>query len=407
MLTKDLMKFRRRGEYLKPVFIETADNRLLELATELLTVYSSTGEKTMTRGEIDELAAPVVKGWHDLTVAKGLHKLITDRCEYSQPEHFDYPAMRKQVFLKAAELLGNGNLSYEEYAAAITEKEDLKQFATGDVFADLPENERLSVFKTLYPRELLERYNVAQVQALLMYASELDIKVGANNAAELRRLFKYLKFFRLLAKIEEIKAPAGCKGMHFVRMQVSGPASMLDSLRKYGMQLAVFFPAVCALPKWSLKAEIKMRNRNGRLVLDEKSGLVSHYRNFSAYVPEEVIMFHRLFKQKVEDWKIVGEAPFIHNGRELFFPDLSFEHESGQVFHLELFHRWHRGELAKRLEYCSANPDSKLIIGVDRALLKNGFDTELNNNAYFSDKGFLFRDFPGVDRVRKLLNKQI
>ncbi|QSH40180.1 DUF790 family protein [Lentisphaerota bacterium ZTH] len=406
MLTKDLMRYRRRGDYLKPIFIDTGDAKLLEFATELLAVYGDTGGKALTRGEIDELADPIVKGLSDLCLAKGLYKLITDRCEFAQPEHFDYSAMRKKVFLRASQLLRQQNCSFEKLAGHMNDDE-LQRFAAGDIFADLPENERLSRFRPLFPRELLERYNTAQVQALLMYAAELDIKVGAENAAELRRLFKYLKFFRLLAKIEEIKSPVGCKDMNFVRLQVSGPASMLDSLRKYGMQLAVFFPAVCALPRWSIRAEIKLRDRKHRLVLDEKSGLVSHYRNFSAYVPEEVMMFHRLFKQKVKDWKIVGEAPFIKNGREIFFPDLSFEHESGKVIHLELFHRWHRGELAKRLVFCNNDPTCPLLIGVDRSLLKSGYDNELQNDSFFSEKGFLFRDFPGVDRVRKLLNSLV
>ncbi len=39
MLTKDLMKFRRSGETVKPVFIAVDDPANLELASELLAVY--------------------------------------------------------------------------------------------------------------------------------------------------------------------------------------------------------------------------------------------------------------------------------------------------------------------------------------------------------------------------------
>jgi len=44
-------------------------------------------------------------------------------------------------------------------------------------------------------------------------------------------------------------------------------------------------------------------------------------------------------------------------------------------------------------------------MGVDRALLKGELTQLLENSAYFQKKGFLFRDFPGVSRVKKLLEK--
>jgi predicted nuclease of restriction endonuclease-like RecB superfamily len=240
---------------------------------------------------------------------------------------------------------------------------------------------------------------------LLIYADEMEIKVADDRQAEMRRLFKYLKFFRLLADIEQLKPSSSEKGFLKMRLNVSGPASLLENTRKYGLQLASFFPAVCAMRKWSLKADVKLKDKRYRLILDESSGLVSHYRNFSAYVPEEIAMFHRLFKQKVEDWKIVGDTPFIKGqGQEIIFPDLSFCDSAGQVMHLELFHRWHYGSLLKRLEFCEKNMDLPLLLGVDRSLLNNAeLKTLLESHPYFSERGFLFRDFPGVDRVHKML----
>ena len=134
--------------------------------------------------------------------------------------------------------------------------------------------------------ELLERYNVAQVQGLLMTAKSLQIRADHADPAELRRLFKYLKFFRLLAEIRQ-DGPA-----YIIR--ISGPLAIFSNTRKYALQLAAFFPAVLLLKKWKLTAEIEWKNRSLQLILDEKSNLRSHDRNFSAYVPEEIAMFHRL-----------------------------------------------------------------------------------------------------------------
>jgi predicted nuclease of restriction endonuclease-like RecB superfamily len=406
MLTKDLLKFRRRGDYIKPVFIGTVDPMLLELAEKLLAVYSFEQDSGgMTRGEISELVEPVLKSVSDPKISRGLNKLIQDRCIFEQPAEYDYAEMRRQVFRRSAELLKQ-HTEFETYRETILNDPENGDFVRQDIFADLPENEHLVKLKPMFPRELLERYNCAQVQSLLIYADEMEIKVADDRQAEMRRLFKYLKFFRLLADIEQLKPSSSEKGFLKMRLSVSGPASLLENTRKYGLQLASFFPAVCAMRKWSLKADVKLKDKRYRLILDESSGLVSHYRNFSAYVPEEIAMFHRLFKQKVEDWKIVGDTPFIKGqGQEIIFPDLSFCDSAGQVMHLELFHRWHYGSLLKRLEFCEKNMDLPLLLGVDRSLLNNAeLKTLLDAHPYFSERGFLFRDFPGVDRVHKMLS---
>jgi uncharacterized protein len=406
MLTKDLVKFRRQGKYVRPNFIETDNSALLQIAEDLLTVYhGQEAGGNLTRGEIEELVEPVLKSHRDLKLTRGFNKLILDRCEFSQAEDFDYPTLRREIFLKAAELLKQGPENHEEYHQKIIND---SEFAKHDIFADLPENETLTKFKEVFPRELLERYNCAQVQGLLFHASEMEVKVASPDPAELRRLFKYLKFFRLLAEIKQLKSPVGKKDTLVMHLKISGPASMLENSRKYGLQLAAFFPAVCALPQWQLKADVKLTNKIYRLNLDETSNLISHYRNFSAYIPEEIIMFHRLFKQKIKDWQISGETPFIKTHKdEIVFPDLNFQNKDGKIIHLELFHRWHRGALLKRLEFCETNPDLPLLLGVDRALLKGELTELLENSEYFQKKGFLFRDFPGVARVNKLLNENI
>jgi len=409
MLTKDLVKFRKQGKYVRPIFIAADDSSLLRIAEDLLTVYHGQEEgENLTRGEIEELVEPVLKSHRDLKLTKGFNKLILDRCEFSQAEDFDYPTQRRQVFLKAAELLKQGPVNYESYHQQLINDPEIKDFAAHDIFADLPENETLTKFKEVFPRELLERYNCAQVQGLLFHASEMEIKVASPDPAELRRMFKYLKFFRLLAEIKQLKSPAGDKKTVVMHLKISGPASMLENSRKYGLQLASFFPATCALPKWQLKADVKLSNKIYRLNLDEKTSLVSHYRNFTAYIPEEIIMFHRLFKEKIKEWQISGETPFIKTQKdEIVFPDLNFQNKDGKIIHLELFHRWHRGALLKRLEFCESNPDLPLLLGVDRALLKGELTQMLEDSAYFQKKGFLFRDFPGVARVNKLLNENI
>lgn len=49
MLTRELLKFRRKGGFL-PAFVDASDPALLRLAGELLEVYRGAREARMTRG---------------------------------------------------------------------------------------------------------------------------------------------------------------------------------------------------------------------------------------------------------------------------------------------------------------------------------------------------------------------
>jgi len=278
MLTKDLLKFRRSGEYLKPFFVAVDDSELLELAAKLLAVYESgAGADGLTRSELEEMIEPLLRSYRDVKVAKGFNKLILDRTSFEQPGDYDYPAMRRKLFTVSARTLYQTNGDYQQYSDAFNADAELEKFIAAGLYADLPDNERLIGMKKIFAKELLERYNCSQVQSLLFYCSEMEVTAGDSNPAELRRLFKYLKFFRLLADITRIKPSGkGWEGVTAMHMKISGPASIFENTRKYGLQLASFFPAICALEKWTVKAEIKLDASRFRLNLDESAGLVSH-----------------------------------------------------------------------------------------------------------------------------------
>ena len=120
-------------------------------------------------------------------------------------------------------------------------------------------------------------------------------------------------------------------------------------------------------------------------------------------------MFSKLFKKKIEDWKIVETASFLDTGnQELIFPDFSFKNRDGKLIHIEFFHRWHSTQLLKRIEYCNNTPNLPLIIGVDRFLYnKSEIKNKLDSSNWFNQNGILFRDFPGVDRIHKKLKELI
>jgi len=384
----------------QPRFVAVTNPDLLALAEQLLAVYRL--EQQPTRGELDEALAPLLGGARDPLLAKGLNKLLQDRSDFTQPGAEDYPALRAQLFAASARLLSQpGELTPESLTAQLQADIALPTgFLDGGIYADLPENERLVAFRDLPAAQLLERYNLALVQSLLLRAQHLRLCVSSPDPAHMRRLLKYLRFFRLLAQLA--RDPAQPEALQLI---IDGPASLFDTSKKYGLQLASFFPAVCQLERWRLETEVEWHGQRRPLVLDERAGLVCPYRNFGAYVPEEIKLFHQHFKATVPDWQIVGDTPFLDaGGQALVFPDLSFRHPDGALVHLELFHRWHVAPLQQRLPWLAERPRTPLILGVDRALAEQTAIAELlAAHPWFAQRGLLFKDYPTVTKARACL----
>ena len=355
-----------------------------------------------------ELATQAAQGFRTPKLAQGILKIVDDQAVVSSPQDMDYPAARFSLFKKAAEIIrahpGQTEEQYQQRLAQATADNPLA--ARESIYEDLPENDRLVKLAFITPKQVLERYNCGLVQGLLLHAGSIQLTVHDTDPAKLRRLFKYLKFFRLLARISADNNAEGENTLEKLSIVIDGPASIFDQSKRYGFQLACFFPAVCALDHWSMRAEINWKESKRFLVLDESSGLVSHYHNFTAYVPEEIQLFHRYFKESVKDWTIVGNAPFIRgDGNDVAFPDFSFQHAGGTIVHLELFHRWHATQIMTRLDWLKKNPSAPLVVGIDRFLLKDeALQSRLETDDALKPRIFLFSDYPTVDKTLRCLN---
>lgn len=377
-----------RSGSVKPKQIAVNDAELLELAAELLELYTTGTESGLQRYELADMVSTVIKSSTQPKIASGLDKLLLDRCNFAPAAEVDYCALRRERFLASGKLLRQGVLEEN--------RDDM------DIYGDLPEFEKLQEFKPLSPEQLLAKYNLAQAQSLLLHAGMLRLKLTDPEVSELRRVMKAVKFFRLLAQFST-PAPGT------VTMEISGSYTLFGPTAKYAISLASLLPVLCRVKKWTLEADVKLKNRDLKLKLSDKNGFVSPNNAFSTYIPEEIRLYHKLFAQKSETWVIAGETPFIDTGdQQIIFPDLSFCNKlTGELMHLELFHRWHQGQLAQRLEKLNSMPALPLFIGIDRALVKgeNGENEIRSRYPEIAGKIWFFRDFPGVDNTLRMLKK--
>ena len=292
MLTKDLLQYKIKSGQISPQFVNPTDEQLLSIAEQLITIFEDS--INTPRATLLEASKQVIDSTPKAPIIKrGLEKLLLDRTEFDTAPNEELIAFRKKLFTETSRLLSQEQFQdYEAYQHKVLEtiaegsrpeiaptEEDARADRSrpeiapteevelgAKLYADLPSHQPVLTFNTLSAERLLHRYNAAQVQGLLLHCNSLTLKLSDSMTAELRQLFKYLRFNQLLSTIR--------KQEELYEITVDGPLNLFYKTKRYGMNLANFFLAVLHQPKWELTAEIQFRNKRvSRLSLDESCGI--------------------------------------------------------------------------------------------------------------------------------------
>jgi hypothetical protein len=401
MLTKDLLQYKTKKGQIFPQFVNPVDNELLAIAEQLITVFeasSNTPRATLLESNkqvIDSTSgSPIVK--------RGLEKLLLDRTEFDTAPNEELIAFRHKLFTETSRLLSEKQFrDYTDYQQSVQEQFDETELGA-KLYADLPSCQPVLTFNTVSAERLLHRYNAAQVQGLLLHCNTVTLKLADSMTAELRQLFKYLRFNQLLSTIR--------KEGELYQITVDGPLNLFYKTKRYGMNLANFFIAVLHQPKWELAAEIQFRNKQRYLLsLDESCGIKPISQQFLAYIPEDIQLFQTMLQNKTDDWQIRPGSQFLPLAGDFYcFPDYQLVHSSGVETAIELFHPWHQGHLIARLNTLAEQKDVSLILGVSKELEKKPLIAEaLETSTYFAAFGFTFRDVPTMRSLLPILNSLI
>jgi predicted nuclease of restriction endonuclease-like RecB superfamily len=390
MLTRELLEHGVRGGVLRPRFVDPRQPALLELAEDLVGVVAlGAGE---TRGALEEALLARARSHPRPRVALGLVKLLLDRMTFEEPDEAA-ETLRQRVFAEAQEVrralprdasLEAGLAALAARLAAVTGRDlDLLR---RDLYRDLGDERPLVSWDPLAAPALLDRYNLALAQGLLVYSRRVVLTVERAGTAEVRRLLRWLRFCRLVAEIRR-------EGDAW-SLAVEGPAALFDSGKKYGLMLATFLQAVPLLEAYRLDAEVTLPRRAPvNLQLTHLDPLVSPLAAGAGHVPEEI----RRTLEGLEGgaWTVeLSPEPRPVGATGLCVPDLALRHPGrGLEIAVELFHPWHRHALERRLAELSARPDPHLLLGVDRALAK---DPEVARRLEGEAQVFLFNAFPGA-----------
>jgi uncharacterized protein len=364
LLTADLVRVRRRGGTLSLVPLSDRTRpRALEIARAYVdAVQAVQGER---RDALDAALAAVPLGVRERKLAAGLRKLILDRCTFEVASPVDPIEARQVVFRRAAEARrGVEGFDRGVVLAEVATHWGVAPEALEDaLYADVRGAQVLTHFDALTGEGLLERYELGQAQAVLLRATQVTFRVQGADPEAYRRLFRRIKFHRLLHRIDR-DGPEG------YRIEVTGPFSLFESVTKYGLQLAMVLPAVRACGRWSLEAQVCWGKDRTPLsfALEGRADTVAH--DDEAHLPDEVRTLLQRFEERTTPWRARPCTEILDlPGVGLCVPDLVFEHQrSGARAFVEVLGYWSRAAVWKRVELVEGGLTEPIVFAVSKRL---------------------------------------
>jgi len=288
-------------------------------------------------GESKEVVEQSLLGITELNpkIGEGLAQLLIGICTFEQADSKAAAQLRQRVFDQSAAYWKNPHpeASTEGHRAQIAKTldglpEDWQEDANHLLFGDLPSNQRLLSTPELTTQGLIDRYNLAQAQGLLIQAQSIELEViGQTNIGQLLQM---LKFFGLLFIITT-------QSTERLVIQVDGPTSVLETSRSYGVELANFFPAVLNLKGvWRLTAPVKVAGKKGLFTFEcsHLSKYRSHYPKRTEWAGERLIEVQDRFNQKYGPSlkaQCTNRLMTLKNGQNLL-PDLCLKAGKKEVW---------------------------------------------------------------------------
>ena len=268
-----------------PHRLSPENERVREVADALVGLYADHAGKPKRDLEADlalleEELGPRLDARRGFRILRALAKLLEERASWAPPTEADPYTLRTRVFelaaampeLPAADENLLGSSTREEVLSHVARETGIEGVVSL-MHADRQGAQVLAAFEApLSAEELVERYNVAQIQGVLYGARNMTVDLG--RGADARLVFRYVKLLGLIYALETLDGEDGAGH----RLRLDGPLSLFGGTRKYGLRLAKFLPGLLLTAPWTLRAEVAWKGRDAILELDsETSGLSSHY----------------------------------------------------------------------------------------------------------------------------------
>lgn len=300
--------------------------------------------------EVEQLLSEIPRAPSAEKLFSGLTKVLLDECEFEAPLDVDAAELRRAVFEHAARIRREdheGTFARDQVLAAAARELGLEAAAVEQaLFSDLRGARLLTKPPLLEPAEVLQRYETAQVQGVLLRAVRIGLDVVCSSPDAYRALFRKLKFRRLLHRIEA----RDDGGYH---IEIDGPFSLLESVTKYGLALAQLVPTLERCQKVDLVAALRWGQK--RQALEFKTTLGGAADGDEPDVRDEVqALLSAVNRLQTGFVARLGSEIFDLPGVGVVVPDLVLEDGEGRLVHVEVMGYWSREAVFRRLDWVAS-----------------------------------------------------
>jgi uncharacterized protein len=361
VLTSDLVRARVRAGVLSPSYLAAKDRpRFVPLVDALLETFQGmVGEPKST---LDEAVLAIDHGPRDRIVFLGLKKLCEDRLALAEGSDLVPADLRAVVFALAA-AAHRSPAGFDRSAVLAQAGAELgidPVRVDGALFADLREAQVVSAFDPIERDVLLDSYNLAVAQAILLKATRLVVASSESSAERWRRVFRSLRFHGLLHRVERTDGET--------TITIDGPFSLFDSVQRYGLRMGLFLRTALALEDVQITADVLWGKERtpARFDVTASKDLTASARGLVE--PDlgpraELVALVDAFVALGSPWGVSRcEELFVAKDGAVLAPDLVFRREGFDPVYLELFGFWSRAAIFTRFSQLERGGLPKLVL---------------------------------------------
>ena len=366
MLTSDLILARRKDGELRLRALDAKGRaEALVLASRYLDVaHASVG---CIREDLDAAWAEVTASATQPKLSLGLRKLVEDACGFEADLSVEPAVLRRALFTRASlarrtrcegEVWSREEIVSEVAATLGVLPEELLR----GLFSDLRAEHVLRAAPSLDAESVVLAWELGQAQAVLLTAVRVTIDVRAASPGALRAFFAKLKFHQLLFASERTEEG--------YRVVLDGPLSMFGAVTKYGLRLALVVPALRALERWSLVADIRWGKERAPLSFRMASADLPRSPDAATdlHVSDEVrALATGIDAQK--GWRAKATTAILDvPGLGVCIPDLELVRADGAKVYVEVLGYWSRDAVWRRVELATQGLSAKIVFAVSARL---------------------------------------
>jgi uncharacterized protein len=384
VLTADLVSARRRGSELRLSQNDDARRARVAVMAEALTARARE-ELGRPRDDVEEAlretAAALEERAAERRLSAAVGKLVRDGLRFEETAAGVSAELRRELFRRAAAARRAGDpFDRAALMAALAGERGMTADALeAALYADRPGAQRLLAVEVPAPALIASRFEISEAQAVLLRAEKVVAEIEAKDARVLRRLFRTLKFLRLLPVIARLDPKRD--GRSGFRVAMDGPLSLFQAAGRYGLSLALALPAIAACDVWAIDADVRwgadrrpLRFRLGGAAaaasalasaVDAPDGAAS-----DGGWPDELATFVAAFERAETGWRVDREPAVLDlPGAGLCVPDLAFvrARDGARVF-FELLGFWSREAVFRRIDLVRAGLPEKILFAASKSL---------------------------------------